>query len=63
MRLLFALASASALVAALIILTAPASAGIQPAGDANCDGVVTSLDAVIVLQVDAGLLDRAPCHI
>ncbi len=46
-----------------IFLTTPASAGVQPAGDANCDGVVSSLDAVIVLQVDAGLLDRAPCHI
>ena len=45
-----------------VLAVAPASAGVQPAGDANCDGVVTSLDAVIVLQVDAGLLDRAPCH-
>ena len=50
-------------MAALIIVATPAQAGVQPAGDANCDGVVTSLDAVIVLQVDAGLLDRAPCHI
>jgi len=62
-RLLFALASASALMAALIVLIMPASAGVQPAGDANCDGVVSSLDAVIVLQFDAGLLDRAPCHL
>ncbi len=61
MRLLFALASASALIAALITMAAPASAGVQPAGDANCDGVVSSIDAVIVLQVDAGLLNEAPC--
>ncbi len=61
MRLLFALASASALIAALIVLVTPTSAGVQPAGDANCDGVVSSLDAVIVLQVDAGLLNEAPC--
>ena len=50
-------------VGLLAILTTPASAGVQPAGDANCDGIVSSLDAVIVLQVDAGLLDRAPCHL
>ncbi|MCH7699265.1 MAG: hypothetical protein IH865_10060 [Chloroflexi bacterium] len=61
-RLFFIIGSASALIAALILLTTPASAGVQPAGDANCDGSVSSLDAVIVLQVDAGLLDRAPCH-
>jgi hypothetical protein len=62
-RLLFVVVSASALLAALIIVTSPVSAGVQPSGDANCDGVVSSLDAVIVLQVDAGLLDRAPCHL
>ncbi len=62
-RLFFIIGSASALIAALILLTTPASAGVQPAGDANCDGIVSSLDAVIVLQVDAALLDRAPCHV
>ncbi len=36
---------------------------VQPAGDANCDGIVSSLDAVLVLQVDAGLLDEAPCQL
>ncbi len=50
-------------VLAWTLVTTPASAGVQPAGDANCDGIVSSLDAVLVLQVDAGLLDRAPCHI
>ncbi len=61
-RLVFIIGSASALIAALTFLTTPASAGVQPAGDANCDGFVSSLDAMIVLQVDAGLLERAPCH-
>ncbi len=62
-RLVFVIGGALAFIVALILLVAtPASAGVQPAGDANCDGVVSSLDAVIVLQVDAGLLDRAPCH-
>lgn len=53
-------------VAALVtlaVLVTPASAGVQPAGDANCDGVVTSLDAVFVLQYDAGLLEKAPCQV
>ena len=58
----FGLAAVLTAIIFAVLAIAPASAGIQPAGDANCDGVVTSLDAVIVLQVDAGLLDRAPCH-
>jgi hypothetical protein len=32
-----------------------------PVGDADCDGRVTSLDAAIVLQYNAGLLPRIPC--
>lgn len=43
----------------------PASAGITPLGgngllfngDANCDGTIDSLDALAVLQFNAGLLD------
>ncbi len=63
-RLVFVIGGALAFIVALILLVAtPASASVQPAGDANCDGFVSSLDAVIVLQIDAGLLDRAPCHI
>ena len=31
------------------------------AGDANCDGVANSLDAAIVLQYAAGLVDSLPC--
>ena len=58
----FGLAAVLTAIIFAVLAIAPASAGVQPAGDANCDGVVTSLDAVIVLQVDAGLLDRAPCH-
>ena len=32
--------SASVLIAALVFLGSPASAGVQPAGNANCDGLV-----------------------
>ena len=31
------------------------------AGDADCDGLVTSIDAVVVLQADAGLLNSVFC--
>jgi len=34
---------------------------LSSAGDANCDGVKNSLDAAIVLQYAAGLLDDLPC--
>ena len=30
-------------------------------GDANCDGMIDSLDALAVLQFDAGLLDTLKC--
>lgn len=30
-------------------------------GDANCDGVLSSVDAVLVLQISAGLLASPPC--
>jgi hypothetical protein len=31
-------------------------------GDANCDGGVTAVDAALVLQYDAGLIDSLPCE-
>ncbi len=30
-------------------------------GDVNCDGSVSSIDAALILQLDAGLLDSLPC--
>jgi hypothetical protein len=30
-------------------------------GDANCDGTVNSLDAAVVLQYAAGIIDTLPC--
>jgi len=30
-------------------------------GDVNCDGKVTARDALMVLQVYAGLIDNLPC--
>lgn len=38
---------------------APAQANV--AGDVNCDGRVTSTDALLVLQLEAGLTRRLPC--
>ena len=32
-----------------------------PAGDANCDGLVNSIDAALILQLGAGLLVSLPC--
>jgi len=32
-----------------------------PPGDASCDGAVTSVDAALVLQYDAQLLEALPC--
>ncbi len=42
----------------------PASAGQSPSlrGDANCDGTVSSIDAVLLLQYDAGLVSSLPCE-
>jgi glucose/arabinose dehydrogenase len=31
------------------------------AGDANCDGSINSIDAALVLQLTAGLIDALPC--
>jgi hypothetical protein len=44
--------------------TATATATATPrgiAGDASCDRVVNSIDAALVLQLSAGLLDSLPC--
>ncbi|MCI0778164.1 MAG: dockerin type I repeat-containing protein, partial [Chloroflexi bacterium] len=30
-------------------------------GDANCDGTVNALDAALILQFSAGLLNSLPC--
>ena len=57
------LVGAGALVAVIFALVGFASAGVQPPGDINCDGRVTSVDAAIVLQYDAGLIGKGPCHV
>ena len=31
-------------------------------GDANCDGELTSIDAALILQFTAGLLDGLACN-
>jgi alpha-tubulin suppressor-like RCC1 family protein len=31
-------------------------------GDANCDGILSSVDAALILQFTAGLLDDLPCN-
>ncbi len=34
----------------------------QSLGDANCDGTVNSIDATLILQLNAGLLQSVPCE-
>jgi hypothetical protein len=35
--------------------------GPPPPGDATCDAVANSIDALVIEQRDAGLLDSLPC--
>ncbi len=35
----------------------------RPAGDADCNGLVNSIDAAFVLQLVAGLIGTVPCPI
>ena len=32
------------------------------AGDANCDGNISSIDAAFILQFEAGLIPELPCR-
>jgi len=34
----------------------------RPFGDASCDSVANSIDAALVLQYDAGLIDSLECQ-
>ena len=38
------------------------SADASRAGDVNCDGIVSSIDAALVLQSNAGLISSLPCE-
>ena len=58
---------AGAIVAMLLVVllwASPASSSLPPQteGDANCDKVTNSIDAALILQVDAGLIDTVPCR-
>ncbi len=51
-------------LAAIAMLVASVSAQTMPTffiGDVNCDGNVNSIDAALVLQREAGLIDSLPC--
>ncbi len=49
-----------ALAACASTATDGGSAG-AGAGDANCDGQITPVDAALILQLDAGLIQQLPC--
>ena len=58
---------AGLLVAPLMVLVAvgawrSASAGAGPLGDVNCDSSINSIDAALILQLDAGLTASLPCQ-
>ena len=40
----------------------PPAAPVETAGDANCDGSVDGIDAALVLQLDASLIDSLTCE-
>jgi len=40
----------------------PPPTGPVPAGDANCDRSVDSIDALMMLQLTAGLIPSLPCQ-
>ena len=44
------------------VFTAPTEPLATPPGDANCDSTVNSIDAVLVLQLDAALIQSLPCE-
>lgn len=58
------LATIIAIAGSIALSQAPAFAGGTPgSGDADCDGATNSLDALLVLQADAGLLEASvPCR-
>jgi hypothetical protein len=45
----------------LVQLPVAPRANVRVGGDANCDGVVTVADALILLQVEAGLIPGGSC--
>ena len=63
-RSILGLAALLALLAVLV-WAVPASSITPPfvEGDANCDGIRNSIDAAIVLQFDAALIDSVPCPV
>jgi hypothetical protein len=43
------------------VTPAPTKHPIKRKGDVNCDGKVDARDALMVLQMNAGLIDTLPC--
>lgn len=64
LAVVFSLAAIATVMAATgLFAVAPASA-LPPRlmdGDADCDGIVSSVDAAVILQANAGLLSATPC--
>ncbi|HEX9564989.1 MAG TPA: hypothetical protein VF981_13490 [Gemmatimonadaceae bacterium] len=52
---------AQAILRSLVGLPVPAGAVITPNGDANCDGTVSALDAMLIFQADLGIRPIGSC--
>ncbi len=62
--IVFTLAAVAAIMAAAGLLVVAPTSALPPRltdGDANCDGNVDSVDAAVILQASAGLIDATPC--
>jgi hypothetical protein len=54
-------ADATTVLRSLVQLPVSSRANVRTGGDANCDGMITVADAVILLQIDAGVVPATNC--